>query len=87
MSHEFYQIMVGSPTISIHSWKQLALWSLEYSCLNDTQKERGKEIFLKTWEIFCEKVVEKYKDLFKGDKLDQLDVDEANKRYGINTVA
>ena len=70
MSHEFYQIMVGTPSISIHSWKQLALWSLEYSCLSTTEIEDGQTIFLKSWEEFCKHVVEKYSALgyFEGDK-------------------
>ncbi|KAF2797534.1 Metallo-dependent hydrolase [Melanomma pulvis-pyrius CBS 109.77] len=71
MSHEFYQIMVGAPSMSIHSWKQLALWSLEYSCLSDEQKGRGKKIFLDSWEEFCKNVVSEYGKLgtFGSDKL------------------
>ncbi|KAF2646190.1 Metallo-dependent hydrolase [Massarina eburnea CBS 473.64] len=65
MSHEFYQIMVGSPTISVHSWKQLALWSIEYSTLNDKQKEEGKRIFADSWEKFCKGVVKDYHSLFE----------------------
>ncbi|KAF2678529.1 Metallo-dependent hydrolase [Lentithecium fluviatile CBS 122367] len=71
MSHEFYQVMVGSPTISIHSWKQLALWSLEYSCLKDDEKTKGRDIFLKAWETFCEGVVEKYDHYMTGDKINE----------------
>ncbi|PVH97542.1 Metallo-dependent hydrolase [Periconia macrospinosa] len=65
MSHEFYQIMVGSPTISVHSWKQLALWSLEYSCLSEEEKEQGKIYFMDAWNDFCDHVVRKYDHLFK----------------------
>ncbi|KAF2466065.1 Metallo-dependent hydrolase [Lindgomyces ingoldianus] len=64
MSHEFYQIMVGAPAISIHSWKQLARWSLEYSCLSEEQKKEAYKIFEKDWEKFCEGVVDKYGKLF-----------------------
>ena len=63
MSHEFYQIMVGSPSMSIHGWKQLALWSLEYSCLSAKEIERCKEIFLQSWEAFCNDVVKEYSAL------------------------
>lgn len=71
MSHEFYQIMVGAPTMSIYSWKQLALWSLEYSCLTDAEKEHGKKVFLKQWEEFCEQIVQDYGGLLDGDKVDE----------------
>ncbi|KAF2873605.1 hypothetical protein BDV95DRAFT_348410 [Massariosphaeria phaeospora] len=89
MSHEFYQIMVGSPTISLHSWKQLGLWSLEYSCLSPKEKEEATTIYLKQWEKFCEKVVDNYTPLFKktsnGVGYLQLDWDEAEKEYGIES--
>jgi adenosine deaminase CECR1 len=52
--------MVGAPSMNIHGWKQLALWSLEYSCLSEADKERGKTIFLKSWKEFCEIVVTQY---------------------------
>jgi adenosine deaminase CECR1 len=84
MSHEFYQIMVGSPTISIHSWKQLALWSLEYSCLSDEEKQRGEQIFMKAWEAFCGYVVKEYGTLVIDGKIN---VKAANKRYGIESAA
>ena len=71
MSHEFYQIMVGAPTVSIHSWKQLALWSLEYSCLSDKEKREGKEKYLKTWEAFCQQIVADYSHLLDGERINQ----------------
>lgn len=78
MSHEFYQIMVGAPSISIHSWKQLALWSLEYSCLSDAEKLEGKVKYLVTWEAFCGQIVEQYGHLLDGDQINR---DRANKLY------
>ena len=71
MSHEFYQIMVGSPTISLHSWKQLALWSIEYSCLDEADKDRAVAIFTREWERFCVAVVDGFGHLVK-----EADVDE-----------
>jgi adenosine deaminase CECR1 len=65
MSHEFYQIMVGAPTMSLYSWKQLALWSIEYSCLTQKQKTEGYSIFEKSWKTFCENVVKRYKSLLE----------------------
>ncbi|KAF2260166.1 Metallo-dependent hydrolase [Lojkania enalia] len=63
MSHEFYQIMVGSPSITIHSWKQLAIWSLEYSCLSKPEKRKGLMLLKRSWKQFCEDIVDKYESL------------------------
>jgi adenosine deaminase CECR1 len=86
MSHEFYQIMVGAPSITIHSWKQLALWSLEYSCLSEPEKERGKTIFLKSWKEFCEFIVAEYGKLGNfGEGVAEydftIDTEKANEAY------
>lgn len=50
--------------MSVHSWKQLALWSLEYSCLSDVQQREAEGHFTKAWEEFCTKVVTDYRHLF-----------------------
>ncbi|PVH91146.1 Metallo-dependent hydrolase [Periconia macrospinosa] len=64
MSHEFYQVMVGSQRMSVHSWRQLALWSFKYSCLDEKDKREGKRILMKDWEEFCGGVVEQFDHLF-----------------------
>lgn len=71
MSHEFYQIMVGAPTISLYSWKQLARWSIEYSCLSPAQQAEGRKILDDNWKVFCQNVVDKYGDLMAGDDIDE----------------
>jgi adenosine deaminase CECR1 len=60
VSYEFYQIMVGSPTMNIHGWRQLAEWSIEYSCLNDKDQAIARDIFRKDWDAFCDWIVEKH---------------------------
>ena len=66
MSHEFYQIIVGSPTMSLHSWKQLAQWSLEYSCLSEegtkheSDKNKAQKLLLGSFERFCTLVNRNY---------------------------
>lgn len=60
LSYEFYQVMVGDTRMTIHGWKQLAEWSLEHSCLDDSQQKRSMEIFAREWETFCEWVVREY---------------------------
>jgi adenosine deaminase CECR1 len=69
MSHEFYQIMVGAPTMSLYSWKQLALWSIEYSCLTEQEKTEGYNFFDDSWKAFCKKVVKQYGTLLQDDKI------------------
>jgi hypothetical protein len=79
MSHEFYQILVGSPTISIYSWKQLALWSLEYSCLTPAQITEAKAYFEVAWKEFCQCIVDKYGHLVKDG---EINTEAAEKMYG-----
>ena len=70
MNHEFYQIMVGAPTMSLYSWKQLASLSIEYSCLNSDQIKRGLSILEESWRTFCKDIVDKYdKALMDGDEI------------------
>ncbi|OJD30609.1 adenosine amp deaminase [Diplodia corticola] len=45
MNHEFYQVMVGTPVMSVHGWRQLIEWSIEYSCLEDEKKLHGFKFF------------------------------------------
>jgi adenosine deaminase CECR1 len=60
--------MVGTPSMSLHGWRQLAEWSIEYSCLSDTDKRTAREIFAKDWEAFCVGIVADYgKDVAELD--------------------
>lgn len=77
MSHEFYQIMVGAPTMSLYSWKQLARWSIEYSCLSADEKEDGQKILDDSWKVFCQTVVDKYGHLMAGDEIDEAKAKDA----------
>ena len=52
MPLEFYQFYVGSPQISLHSWKQCGRWSIEYSCLTEEQISEGLRIYEKDWQTF-----------------------------------
>jgi adenosine deaminase CECR1 len=52
--------MVGTPIMNIYGWRQLAEWSLQYSCLSDKQKAQGLQIFRREWADFCDWVVETY---------------------------
>ena len=71
MPHEFYQIIVGAPTMTLYSWKQLARWSIEYSYLSAEQQEQAYAILDKSWNEFCADVVRTYRPLMDGDELDE----------------
>ena len=72
MSHEFYQVMVGAPTMSLYSWKQLARWSIDYSCLSKEDQAKSHTYFDQSWTEFCKAIVDKYdKLLMVGDKVDK----------------
>ena len=60
VSHEFYQIMVGSTSMNIHGWRQLVEWSIKHSCLKDGEKERAREILKREWAQFCAWIIEEY---------------------------
>lgn len=62
LSHEFYQIMVGTPTMNLHGWRQLAEWSITYSCLTDEEKKEAMGNFSEEWESFCAWIITKYSD-------------------------
>lgn len=72
MGHEFYQIMVGAPTMSLASWKQLARWSIEYSCLSTQEKARANIILTKDWKQFCQTICDDYDGMFDGDKINDV---------------
>lgn len=55
--------------MNLHGWRQLAEWSLEYSCLNHDEKERGMNIFRREWEKACERIITEY-----GAHADSLDI-------------
>lgn len=84
MSHEFYQIMVGAPTMSLYSWKQLARWSIDYSCLEEKQKIEGHRILESDWTQFCYDVVKKYSPLMVDGLDDKVNTDIATGTSGTN---
>lgn len=77
MSHEFYQIMVGAPTMSLYSWKQLARWSIDYSCLSPQQQVQAHEYLDSARADFCKTVVDRYEYLMDGDKIDPFKAEDA----------
>jgi adenosine deaminase CECR1 len=66
LSHEFYQVMVGSPSMNLHGWKQLIEWSITHSMLSDSEKGFAMNIFYREWTEFCQWVVDQYGEYADG---------------------
>ena len=75
MSHEFYQVMVGAPSMSLYSWKQLARWSIDYSCLTPKEQAEGHKHLNQSWKEFCKVVVDTYGHLIRVNEHGQDEVD------------
>jgi len=43
-----------------HGWKQLAEWSIEFSCLTESEKREALRVFRTEWEDFCRWVVDEH---------------------------
>jgi adenosine deaminase CECR1 len=69
VSHEFYQIMVGAPSMSLYGWHQLTEWSITHSCLSTEQQIEAHQILKNEWKDFCHWVVDTY-----GAHADTLDI-------------
>lgn len=60
LSHDFYQVMIGSESMSLLGWKQLCEWSLEHSCMDPGQKAMVTKEWTQKWNEFCEWIVDEY---------------------------
>ncbi|RKF79227.1 Adenosine deaminase 2-A [Golovinomyces cichoracearum] len=60
LSHDFYQVMIGSESMTLQGWKQLIIWSLDYSCMDAKQLKEIKIEWSKRWEEFCQSIVDEY---------------------------
>ena len=48
--------------MNLHGWRQLAEWSITYSCLTGEEKREAKDNFSEEWESFCAWIITKYSD-------------------------
>ncbi|ODA80826.1 hypothetical protein RJ55_03786 [Drechmeria coniospora] len=62
LSHDFYQIMVGSADMDLFGWKQLALWSMDHACLGDAEKTAVLADWQERWEAFLRWMMGEYGD-------------------------
>lgn len=60
LSHDFYQVMIGKADMGLYGWKQLILWSLEHSCMEDEERLKILERWGLEWDKFLKSMVEDY---------------------------
>lgn len=60
LSHDFYQTMIGSESMTLLGWKQLAKWSLEHSCMDSEEKKQVTAEWTRRWNEFCQWIVDEY---------------------------
>lgn len=51
--------------MGLAGWKQLIMWSLEHSCMNDAEKTSAAEAWEAQWEEFLLWVLKTYDDTVK----------------------
>ncbi|KAI0999856.1 hypothetical protein K3495_g8341 [Podosphaera aphanis] len=60
LSHDFYQVMIGSESMTLHGWKQLAMWSLEHSCMTTEELKQVTAEWSRRWDEFCRWIIDEY---------------------------
>ncbi|CAD6439791.1 b412b1f9-ccf0-446c-a8d7-81504a189034 [Sclerotinia trifoliorum] len=60
LSHDFYQVMIGSESMSLYGWKQLAKWSLEHSCMDAEERKDVTKEWTTRWKDYCQWIVDEY---------------------------
>jgi len=67
LSHDFYQVLMGSNVMSLTGWRVLVEWSIEYSCMDDAEKTVAMQSFQTAWESFCQDVISTYSARVSGE--------------------
>ncbi|KAI1880609.1 hypothetical protein JX265_000849 [Neoarthrinium moseri] len=52
LSHDFYQVMVGSKDMNLHGWRQLIEWSIDHSSLNPDEYKRLRAMWEPRWDHY-----------------------------------
>ncbi|KAG4428746.1 hypothetical protein IFR05_015771 [Cadophora sp. M221] len=68
LSHDFYQVMIGSESMSLQGWKQLAKWSLEHSCMDPEQLKAVTAEWTRKWDEFCQWIIDEYSPMTQNWK-------------------
>ncbi|KAK9781465.1 putative Adenosine deaminase domain-containing protein [Seiridium cardinale] len=75
LSHDFYEVMVGSKAMNLHGWRQLIEWSISHASLDSHEREKLRNTWEPLWNAFIDWVNEQFKDV-------QLIVDRPTKPTG-----
>ncbi|KAI0026049.1 hypothetical protein F4780DRAFT_4634 [Xylariomycetidae sp. FL0641] len=54
LSHDFYEIMIGRKDMDLFAWKQLCIWSIEHSCMDQDERKRALDEWKLRWGEFIE---------------------------------
>jgi len=60
LSHDFYQVMIGKPDMTLYGWRQLIEWSLEHACMSTPEREAVRGKWKIAWAEFLDWVVAEY---------------------------
>lgn len=50
--------MIGKSDMTLHGWRQLIEWSLEHSCMDETERRRVYDMWERRWDQFLGEVIE-----------------------------
>ena len=73
LSHDFYQAMISSESMNLFGWKQLAIWSLEHSCMDADERAKVERVWRTKWLEFCQWIVDTYTPFFEQSNWVQTD--------------
>ncbi|KAH8666603.1 hypothetical protein BX600DRAFT_435999 [Xylariales sp. PMI_506] len=54
LSHDFYQVMVGSMSMNLHGWRQLIEWSIEHASMSQAERQLLWDMWQGKWDAFIE---------------------------------
>ena len=60
LSHDFYQVLVGKADMTLFGWRQLAEWSLEHSCMDESQLATARRRWEEMWKRFVTWILDEY---------------------------
>lgn len=52
--------MIGSESMNLFGWKQLATWSLEHSCMTPDELTAVTAEWQSRWDAYCQWIVDEY---------------------------
>lgn len=58
--------MVGSESMTLLGWKQLAKWSLEHSCMDPEEMKSVTKEWNRRWNEYCQWIVTEYGERFQN---------------------